>query len=155
MSIITKSVVECILKGQGHTDEQVKQLARAWLTMPSVQPMHEQNARFAIDGAIAFGKAGINKPDANDHWLMPYWQMGRLLAQPAVHEPTPENWKRALHAAVSAIYFDDSSDYRSALGTVVRFLDEKLAGDLLTAPRSAYDAAEAMVEELDAKEGSK
>lgn len=81
MSIINKSVVECILKGQGHTDEQVKQLARAWLTMPSVQPMHEQNARFAIDGAIAFGKAGINKPEADDHWLLKYWEIGQELAQ--------------------------------------------------------------------------
>lgn len=40
-----------------------------------------QNARFAIDGAIAFGRANVNKPPSDDHWLMEYWQIGRQLAE--------------------------------------------------------------------------
>ena len=45
----------------------------------------------------------------------------------------------ALHAAVTAIYLDDSSDFKSALGAVVRHLDPALAGDLLAWPKRAYD----------------
>lgn len=46
-------------------------------------PMREQNARFAIDGAIAFGMQGTNRPPESDHWLMEYWEIGRQLAAPA------------------------------------------------------------------------
>ena len=46
---------------------------------------------------------------------------------------------KALHAAVTAIYLDDSSDFKSALGAVVRHLDPALAGDLLAWPKRAYD----------------
>lgn len=48
---------------------------------------------------------------------------------------------QALHAAVAAIYFDDNSDFRSALGAVVRHLDPALAGELLGSPKAAYDEA--------------
>ena len=58
----------------------------------------------------------------------------------------PEGWVRALHAAVAAIYFNDSSDYRSALGSVVRHLDAELAGELLGSPKAAYDKACAMLD---------
>ncbi|VVE78135.1 hypothetical protein [Pandoraea sputorum] len=54
----------------------------AALTSPAkveVQPAHEQNARFAIDGAISLGMQGIKQPDA-DHWLAKYWDIGRQLA---------------------------------------------------------------------------
>lgn len=56
-----------------------------------------------------------------------------------------QGWRKALHAAVAAIYFDDSSDYRSALGSVVRYLDADLAGELLSSPKAAYDKACAML----------
>ncbi len=46
---------------------------------------------------------------------------------------------KALHAAVTAIYLDGGSDFKSALGAVVRHLDPKLAGDLLAWPKRAYD----------------
>lgn len=42
--------------------------------------IREQAARHAIDGAIEFGRRGINKPPHKDHWLMPYWYMGEKLA---------------------------------------------------------------------------
>jgi hypothetical protein len=74
----------------------------------------------------------------------------RVLDQPAPSAPgTPEapaGWKKALHAAVSAIYFDDSSDFRSALGSVVRHLDADLAGELLGNPKAAYDRSAAQLD---------
>ncbi|PUA19624.1 hypothetical protein [Glaciimonas sp. PCH181] len=42
-------------------------------------PMHEQSARFAIDGAMGFGMQNTNKPPSDDHWLMEYWAIGRKL----------------------------------------------------------------------------
>lgn len=39
--------------------------------------MSDQSARHAIDGAIEYGRQGINKPPSADHWLMPYWELGR------------------------------------------------------------------------------
>lgn len=49
-------------------------------TKPPVS-IDEQMARWAIDGAIAYGRQGINKPPAADHWLMEYWQIGQQLAK--------------------------------------------------------------------------
>ena len=40
----------------------------------------EQDARFAIDGAIAYGRTGTNEPPAG-HWLTEYWHIGRQLAK--------------------------------------------------------------------------
>lgn len=43
------------------------------------QPMSEHNARFAIDGAIQYGRECRNKPPSDDHWLMEYWLIGQQL----------------------------------------------------------------------------
>lgn len=67
-----------------------------------------------------------------------------LYAAPAVQAQEPK-LVLALHAAVSALYFDDSSDFKSTLGTVVRHLDGGLASELLCNPKSAYDKACAML----------
>ena len=56
-----------------------------------------------------------------------------------------DGWRHALHAAVAALYFDDSSDFRSALGSVVRHLDPDFAFELLCSPKVAYDKACAMI----------
>lgn len=40
----------------------------------------DQDARFAIDGAIAFGRMGIKKPPEG-HWLTEYWGIGQQLAE--------------------------------------------------------------------------
>lgn len=45
----------------------------------------QQNARFAIDGAIQYGRMGINPPPAADHWLAEYWNIGRKLAVTSEH----------------------------------------------------------------------
>lgn len=58
----------------------------------------------------------------------------------------PKEWRKALHAAVSAIYFDDSSDYRWTLGAVVRHLDAELAAELLSNPKVAYDRSAAQLD---------
>ncbi len=44
-------------------------------------PMHEHNARFAIDGAIQYGRENRNKPPSDDHWLMEYWLIGQQLRE--------------------------------------------------------------------------
>lgn len=78
------------------------------------------------------------------HWLT--WQAARtaLFSHSAATGKVPEV-VRALHAAVAAIYFDDSSDFRSALGSVVRYLDAELAGECLGNPKAAYDKVCAML----------
>ncbi|MGT2429291.1 hypothetical protein ACU4HD_12190 [Cupriavidus basilensis] len=40
----------------------------------------EQPARYSIDGVIAFGRMGFNKPEPG-HWLMEYWSIGQQLAE--------------------------------------------------------------------------
>lgn len=47
----------------------------------SDKKISEQNARFAIDGAITFGYQGANKPPTEDHWLMPFWLIGRQIRE--------------------------------------------------------------------------
>jgi hypothetical protein len=51
---------------------------------------------------------------------------------------TGSRQSRALHAAVAAIYFADSSDYKSALWDVVRELDPKMAELLADDESEAY-----------------
>jgi phage FluMu protein gp41 len=34
----------------------------------------------AIDGAIAFGYQNTNEPPSDDHWLAPFWKIGRKMA---------------------------------------------------------------------------
>jgi hypothetical protein len=41
----------------------------------------EQQARFAIDGAIQYGRENRNPPPSTDHWLYEYWNIGRQLAK--------------------------------------------------------------------------
>lgn len=45
------------------------------------ESMANSNARFAIDGAIMFGREGVNKPPSEDHWLYEYWSIGQQLAK--------------------------------------------------------------------------
>jgi hypothetical protein len=40
----------------------------------------EQDARFAIDGAIAYGRMATNEPPVG-HWLTEYWHIGQQLAK--------------------------------------------------------------------------
>ncbi len=42
-------------------------------------PIHRQNTIDAINGAIAFGYQNVHVPAA-DHWLAPFWNIGRLQA---------------------------------------------------------------------------
>jgi hypothetical protein len=35
----------------------------------------------AIDGAMAFGYQDTNPPPSDDHWLSPYWRIGRRTAE--------------------------------------------------------------------------
>lgn len=53
---------------------------------------------------------------------------------------TPDGSEEALSEAVAAIYFDDSSDYCSALWSVVRAISPKIAELLESNERAAFDA---------------
>lgn len=43
--------------------------------------IERQDARWAIGGAIAYGRMGVNPPPSEDHWLCEYWQIGQQLAK--------------------------------------------------------------------------
>lgn len=76
---------------QGHTsigeavrDEEIAELRAALALAPAPsapQPMSEHNTRFAIDGAIQYGREDRNKPPSDDHWLMEYWLIGQQLRE--------------------------------------------------------------------------
>lgn len=92
---------------------------------------------------VGKGNAGTFEDIAN--FAMMLHQRGvdpQVLANAAVVQ---RGWREALHVAVSAIYFDESADYKSALGAVVRHLDSELAGELLCAPKAAYDKSLALL----------
>jgi hypothetical protein len=64
--------------------EQISQLDSAIVELEGrllPHPTSEQVARSAIDGAIAYGRIGINPPPSPGHWLNEYWQIGRQLAK--------------------------------------------------------------------------
>ncbi len=67
-------------------------------------------------------------------------------------QPSPGGQGDALHAAVSAIYFDDSSDYQGALWNVVRALNLVVAGLLERDPDAAYEATRPGNSELAARQ---
>ena len=68
----------------------------------------------------------------------------RKYRQALAEQPAPvPGWLLALDAAVSALYFDDSSDFRSGLGAVIRHLDPQIAGEMLAHPKAAYDKVKA------------
>ena len=64
----------------------------------------------------------------------------RQTATTPAAQPSPGGQGEALHAAVSSLYFDDSSDYQGALWNVVRALDPVVAGLLERDPHAAYEA---------------
>lgn len=66
-----------------HGADQLRERLRgalAPLLAPQPVAVHDENARWAIEGAIAFGRMDVNKPPSDDHWLMEYWLIGRYLA---------------------------------------------------------------------------
>lgn len=48
-------------------------------TKDTPESMANSNARFAIDGAIQYGRENRNQPPSKDHWLYEYWNIGRQL----------------------------------------------------------------------------
>lgn len=92
--VSSKLVVEAAQRNFEHQDtpeNEAARIERAKLLkgmINSNQPMSEQDARFAIDGAINWGYEGMHKPPTDDHWLMPYWVIGRKLAN-----DVPVSWQ--------------------------------------------------------------
>lgn len=56
-------------------------------------PTHDQNARFAIDGAIQKGYDGVDEPP-DDHWLTEYWMIGKHLAARNASPPPADDLVR-------------------------------------------------------------
>lgn len=48
-------------------------------------PIENQNARFAIEGCMEYGRHGVNPPPDN-HWLAPFWSIGQKLSRIATLE---------------------------------------------------------------------
>lgn len=65
----------------GCADSYALQSAIAAQAPSAPQPMSEHNARFAIDGAIQYGREARNRPPSDDHWLMEYWLIGQQLRE--------------------------------------------------------------------------
>jgi hypothetical protein len=73
----------CQAKYEAADADRRVQAAAPVAAMPKDTPksMAESNARFAIDGAIQYGREGRNKPPSDDHWLMEYWLIGQQLRE--------------------------------------------------------------------------
>jgi hypothetical protein len=80
-------------------------------------------------------------PDANEHILKKI----RALAGDRSSHAAPAGWKNALHGAVSALYFNDSSDYESALWGVVESLMPGFIEELQRDPMTVYGKTKEMV----------
>jgi hypothetical protein len=82
------------IAGEAMTDEQIRK------SMTGEQIRLERKLTCeAIDGAMAFGYQNTNPPPSDDHWLAPYWKIGRkqaemecalLASKPAVAPPVDE-----------------------------------------------------------------
>lgn len=64
------------MDAKGLTDAEIR------ATMSSEQILLERKLTCeAIDGAMAFGYQDTNPPPSDDHWLMPFWKIGRKQAE--------------------------------------------------------------------------
>lgn len=64
------------IDGSEMTDEQIRK------SMTSEQIQLERRLTCeAIDGAIAFGYQNTNAPPSDNHWLVPFWKIGRKQAE--------------------------------------------------------------------------
>ena len=127
---------------------------------PTADLMHD--LRGALDEQAKAQDVTQDGPDYGPAWLGV--ASARVMAQPGIAAKhlrdyaellkaqaqaesvaVPDGRLKALEAAVSALYFDEGSDFRAALGSVIRYLDERLAGDMLCHPKAAYDRVQAML----------
>ncbi|KAA1012982.1 hypothetical protein FVF58_09310 [Paraburkholderia panacisoli] len=73
------------------TDEQI----RKSMTSEQIQLERKLTCE-AIDGAMAFGYQNMNVPPSDDHWLTPYWNIGRKQAElellSASKSAAPDGW---------------------------------------------------------------
>lgn len=78
----------------------------------SKKTVDQENARFAIEGAIEYGRRNINPPPSDDHWLAPFWNIGRQLGAP--QERTEDERARFEYVErASNLKRDDCGDYEN------------------------------------------
>lgn len=110
-----------------------------------------RDARHAAAELISEAASGFR--EGRNASTEPSGNYGELAQQATVSDAKDAARLKALHAAVSALYFDDSSDFRSTLGSVIRHLDPALAGDMLGNSKVAYDKVCAAMSAPNAPEG--
>lgn len=115
-----KSRIEMYGHGAGYTADEVELMARALLAVLGQGCLHHW---ISSEGRTASG------------WLCS--KCGDYDGPPSASAPD------ALREAVNAIYFTDSSDYFSALWSIVRFLSPETADLLAKDERAAFERVNA------------
>ncbi|MBB5509605.1 hypothetical protein HDG35_005900 [Paraburkholderia sp. JPY681] len=106
--------------GASLSDEQIRK------SMTSEQIQLERRLTCeAIDGAMAFGYQNTNPPPGDDHWLAPYWKIGRKqaeleasIAAPKADAAPSDEMERAYqrrHAMIVTDREDFEAGYRAAI----------------------------------------
>lgn len=127
------------------TDEQI----RASMTSEQIQLERKLTCE-AIDGAIAFGYQNTNPPPSDDHWLAPFWKIGRQLgAAEATATPAIGQHQREVSGHALNDLFLKWSEWTTELGEAISekningFVSE-LRAMLIAAPTAiAQDEREA------------
>ena len=70
--------------------------ARRGVEAPAIE---DRNARFAIEGCIEYGRQGVNPPP-DDHWLAPFWHMGKQLSEIAEKDDRLTHLEEAYQSAM-------------------------------------------------------
>ncbi|VWB16449.1 hypothetical protein BLA14095_00481 [Burkholderia lata] len=101
--------------GNGATEAEI----RKSMTSEQIQLERKLTCE-AIDGAMAFGYQNTNPPPTDDHWLAPYWHVGREQAeleaviadvQPLLAQAADSDTERALSETI------DERDQMEEIGT--------------------------------------
>lgn len=99
---------------------------RATMTSEQIQLERKLTCE-AIDGAIAFGYQNTNPPPGDDHWLTPYWKIGRQLSEAeAAHteSATPEASRQLAEIVLSMQLTTDKGLVARRLAREVLGVDE-------------------------------
>ena len=85
----------------------------------------DQNARFAIEGCIEYGRQGVNPPP-DDHWLAPFWNMGRQLSDLAALKVECDEAVRREREAISKMAADLEEGQSVTTKLVLRLLTDRI-----------------------------
>lgn len=72
------------------TDRQKQLASEMKRGAPEQIQLERQLTVEAIEGAMAFGYQNMNPPPSDDHWLAPFWKIGRQTAELEAQVATPD-----------------------------------------------------------------